>query len=81
MSGYGYLISNTQRPYWKKVTAKTLTELKGVPNKCQFCGIEEGLTIDHILPKFSNPKARGYLANYRLLCYSCNEGRTKKKKL
>ena len=72
MSGYGYLISNTEKPFWKKVKADGLAELKGIPNECGKCGTTEKLTIDHKLPKSKNPKARGLLANYALLCWNCN---------
>ena len=72
MAGYGYLISNTERPFWKKVTAKNLAALKGIPNCCSNCKTSEKLTIDHKLPKSKNPKARGLLANYGLLCWNCN---------
>ncbi len=72
MAGYGYLVSNTERPFWKKVTAKNFHLLKGGESKCAFCGTTEKLTIDHKLPKSKNPKARGLLANYQLMCWNCN---------
>ena len=75
MAGYGYLLQSTPEKYYKKVRAWELAELKGLPEKCEFCGATENLTIDHKLPKSTNPKARGLLANYRLLCARCNGSR------
>jgi 5-methylcytosine-specific restriction endonuclease McrA len=70
---YGYLVTKEGSGFWKKLHAKELAELKGLPFKCAKCGTSENLTIDHKLPKSTNPKARGILANYQLLCYDCNQ--------
>jgi 5-methylcytosine-specific restriction endonuclease McrA len=70
---YGYLITKEGAGFYRKVHAKTFAKLKGVSDCCVFCGTTENLTIDHILPKSTNPKARGLLANYQLLCYDCNQ--------
>ncbi len=74
---HGYLLQSVPEKYYKKVRWRELPKLKGLAKKCEFCGIEENLTIDHKLPQSSNPKARGLLANYRLLCEKCNNGRQK----
>ena len=70
MSGYGYLIA---KGFYKKVRWWELADLKGVPEKCVFCGSTENLTIDHKLPKSKHKKARGLLANYQIACYHCNQ--------
>ena len=72
MAGYGYLLQSCPQRYYRKVNVRGLAELKGLPNKCEKCGSTENLMIDHKLPKAINPKARGLLANYRLLCERCN---------
>ena len=75
MSGYGYLIASCEQKFYKKIRVRDFSIIKGVEKKCVFCGRQEPeikLTIDHKLPKSKNPKARGLLANYQLLCWPCN---------
>jgi 5-methylcytosine-specific restriction endonuclease McrA len=70
MAGYGYQNKNG---FWFKVTVNTLSELKGIPKRCAFCRDTYNLTIDHKLEKSKHPKARGFLANYQILCEPCNQ--------
>lgn len=78
MSGYGYLITFGENKFFKKVRARELSQLKGCLPECVNCGAIENLTIDHKLPKSTHPKARGYLANYQLMCAKCNESKGNK---
>lgn len=72
MAGYGYLLQSCPQKFYVKVRVWELAKIKGIPNRCAFCGSTENLTIDHKLPKSKYKKARGLLANYQLLCYNCN---------
>lgn len=78
MAGYGF---KNKYGYWQKIKVSNFPLIKGGLKKCEWCGSEKRLSIDHKLPKSIYPNSRGILANYRLLCYSCNEGRHNKKKL
>ena len=71
MSGYGYRVASN---YWKNITVKNFSAIKGVSHKCVFCGSTERLSIDHKIPKSKGKTRRSgaYLANYQLLCEPCN---------
>lgn len=42
-----------------------------LPQACTWCGIKEGLTLDHIIP-VSKGGAKYELANLQMLCGTCN---------
>ncbi len=40
---------------------------------CQFCGTDQNLTVDHIIPvKVTGQDRSKNLANKQLLCFTCN---------
>lgn len=72
---YSILRQSIPEKYWDKINARKLAFLKGWEYRCMDCGVEQNLTIDHRLPRSTHPKAAGLLANYKILCAPCNEGR------
>ena len=58
---------------WKRLRYQAL-KLNG--NKCQSCGTDSNLNVDHIKPRRLHPELALHITNLQVLCAECNEGKS-----
>ena len=57
---------------WRAVRYAVLKKSKG---KCELCGAEDKLQVDHIKPRSTHPELALSLNNLQVLCEDCNLGK------
>jgi hypothetical protein len=59
-------------PEWLKERYDAIKRSEG---KCEACGSEEKLEVDHIMPRSRHPELELELSNLQVLCHKCNSGK------
>ena len=54
---------------------KRYDAIKRSEGKCEACGSEEKLEVDHIMPRSRHPELELELSNLQVLCHKCNSGK------